>query len=196
MRGKRVRPLLTKRFRHVPARAYACSPNLPRRLFMWFRPEQCWHHQERETYRRERFEDFGQIRPGVHLFQLQTVRLYPLFVFSARRPLLPLRFFLFLFARVERRTDVPPRVHLRRDRKSASFSFGHLCVVFASLMTPLLLPLSKETPTKSISRNPKKEKKSVGLPKRQKRVAMVLFFVFFKNKTNVSFLMAFQSAMD
>ena len=64
-------------------------------------------------------------------------------------------------------------------------------------MTPLLLPLSKETPTKSISRNPKKEKKSVGLPKRQKRVAMVLFFfVFFKNKTNVSFLLAFQSAMD
>ncbi len=63
-------------------------------------------------------------------------------------------------------------------------------------MTPLLLPLSKETPTKSISRNPKKEKKSVGLPKRQKRVAMVLFFVFFKNKTNVSFLMAFQRAMD
>ena len=63
-------------------------------------------------------------------------------------------------------------------------------------MTPRLLPLAKETPTKSISRNPKKEKKSVGLPKRQKRVAMVLFFVFFKNKTNVSFLMAFQSAMD
>lgn len=63
-------------------------------------------------------------------------------------------------------------------------------------MTPLLLPLSKETPTKSISRNPKKEKKSVGLPKRQKRVAMVLFFVFFKNKTNVLFLLAFQSAMD
>ena len=61
-------------------------------------------------------------------------------------------------------------------------------------MTPLLLPLSKET-TKSISRNPKKEKKSVGLPKRQKRVAMVLFFFFFKNKTNVLFL-AFQSAMD
>ena len=62
-------------------------------------------------------------------------------------------------------------------------------------MTPLLLPLSKETPTKSISRNPKKEKKSVGLPKRQKRVAMVLFFFFFKNKTNVLFL-AFQSVMD
>lgn len=61
-------------------------------------------------------------------------------------------------------------------------------------MTPLLLPLSKET-TKSISRNPKKEKKSVGLPKRQKRVAMVLFFFFFKNKTNVLFL-AFQSVMD
>lgn len=60
-------------------------------------------------------------------------------------------------------------------------------------MTPLLLPLSKET-TKSISRNPKKEKKSV-LPKRQKRVAMVLFFFFFKNKTNVLFL-AFQSVMD
>ena len=120
---------------------------------MWFRPEQCCTPSAKHL--RERFEDFGQIRPGVHLPAPNRPTLSPFRLLrsssSSSSSLLPLP-----FREVERWTDVPPRVHLRRDRKSASFSFGHLCVVFASLMTPLLLPLSKETPTKSISRNPKK----------------------------------------